>query len=113
MHSKNSFPSRTGMSEISFNVNGSPTTVIIPQDLLLIDLVRDVLKLKGTKHGCGEGECGACTVLVDGNAINSCLYLAINIDGKENKNASRRIEIKFSLKNDDAMNEIERILDYK
>lgn len=55
----------------------------IKPSLLLIDLIREELKLKGTKPGCGEGECGACAVLVDGVAINSCLFLAINIDGKE------------------------------
>ena len=54
----------------------------IKSSLLLIDLVREELKLKGTKPGCLEGECGACTVLVDGQAVNSCLYLALNIDGK-------------------------------
>ena len=50
---------------------------------MLIDLIRDGLSLKGTKPGCLEGECGACTVLINGEAVNSCLYLAINIDGKE------------------------------
>lgn len=50
--------------------------------LLLIELIRDHLKLKGTKPGCLEGECGACSVIVDGDAINSCMYLAININGK-------------------------------
>ncbi len=54
----------------------------IKPSLLLIDLIRDVLKLKGTKPGCMEGECGACSVIVNGDAINSCMYLAINIDGK-------------------------------
>ncbi len=51
--------------------------------MLLIDLIRDELKLKGTKPACLEGECGACTVIVNGCAINSCLYLAINVNGKE------------------------------
>ncbi|MDP5957116.1 MAG: (2Fe-2S)-binding protein [Candidatus Marinimicrobia bacterium] len=54
----------------------------IPSSMLLIDLIRDELKLKGTKPGCLEGECGACTVLIDGTAVNSCLYLAINIHDK-------------------------------
>jgi aerobic carbon-monoxide dehydrogenase small subunit len=49
----------------------------------LIDLIREELGLKGTKPGCNEGECGACSVLVDGAAINSCLYLGVNIEGKE------------------------------
>ena len=55
----------------------------IHPSLLLIDFIRDVLFLKGTKPGCLEGECGACTVLVNGGAVNSCLHLAINIHGKE------------------------------
>ncbi|TAL69975.1 MAG: (2Fe-2S)-binding protein [Bacteroidetes bacterium] len=71
-----------GWQKINFNVNGTPVEVYIPQSLLLIDLIRDVLNLKGTKPGCLEGECGACTVLIDGKAVNSCLYLAINIYGK-------------------------------
>lgn len=56
---------------------------VINPSLLLIDFIRDVLFLKGTKPGCLEGECGACTVLVNGSAVNSCLYLAININGME------------------------------
>ena len=56
---------------------------IINPSLLLIDFIRDGLSLKGTKPGCREGECGACTVLINGSAVNSCLYLAININGKE------------------------------
>lgn len=68
---------------ISFTINGKNLTKQLKPSLLLIDLIRDVLKLKGTKPGCLEGECGACTVLVNGVAINSCLYLAVNIHGKE------------------------------
>ena len=67
---------------ISFTVNGRPTELTVPPSMLLIDLIRGELGLKGTKPGCLEGECGACTVLVDGEAINSCLYLAINVHGK-------------------------------
>jgi carbon-monoxide dehydrogenase small subunit len=74
---------KQGGQKINFNVNGTPVNVVIPQSMLLIDLIRDVLNLKGTKPGCLEGECGACTVLIDGKAFNSCLYLAINIDGKK------------------------------
>ncbi len=69
--------------KISFTINGAPRAATVRDSLLLIDLIRDGLGLKGTKPGCGEGECGACTVLVNGEAVNSCLYLAVNIDGKE------------------------------
>ncbi|OGU12729.1 MAG: hypothetical protein A2X61_10060 [Ignavibacteria bacterium GWB2_35_12] len=78
-----SYITQQGWQKINSNVNGTPVEVFIPQSMLLIDLIRDVLNLKGTKPGCLEGECGACTVLLDGKAINSCLYLAINIDGKK------------------------------
>lgn len=70
------------MTEIKFIINGSEMTRQIKPSLLLIDLIRNELKLKGTKSGCMEGECGACTVLVNGKAVNSCLYLAINTNGK-------------------------------
>ncbi len=70
------------LTTIGFTINGRREKVEIPTSLLLIDLLRDVLKLKGTKPGCREGECGACTLLIDGKAINSCLYPAVNIDGK-------------------------------
>jgi carbon-monoxide dehydrogenase small subunit len=73
----------TEMQEIYFIVNGSPAKVIIPKNLMLIDLIREVLNFKGTKFGCREGECGSCTVLIEGKAVLSCLYLAININGKE------------------------------
>jgi aerobic carbon-monoxide dehydrogenase small subunit len=69
--------------KIEFTINGKPMSWEIKPALLLIDLIREELNLKGTKPGCLEGECGACTVLVNGAAINSCLYLAINIDNKE------------------------------
>ncbi|MFQ5865439.1 MAG: (2Fe-2S)-binding protein [bacterium] len=68
---------------IEFIINGTKVKREIRPSLLLIDLIRDELSLKGTKPGCLEGECGACTVLVDGAAVNSCLYLAVNVHGKE------------------------------
>lgn len=70
-------------ANIEFIINGTEVKREIHPSLLLIDLIRDGLSLKGTKAGCLEGECGACTVLINGEAVNSCLYLAINIDGKE------------------------------
>lgn len=69
--------------KINFKINGESITREVKSSLLLIDLIRDELKLKGTKPGCLEGECGACSVIINGDAINSCMYLAINVDGKE------------------------------
>jgi carbon-monoxide dehydrogenase small subunit len=68
---------------IKFKINGESVSKDVKPSMLLIDLLRDTLKLKGTKPGCMEGECGACTVIVNGDAINSCMYLAININKKE------------------------------
>ena len=71
------------LTKITFTINGRQMERTIAPSMLLIDLIREELGLKGTKPGCLEGECGACTVLIDGNPVNSCLYLAVNIDGKE------------------------------
>jgi len=68
--------------KITFTINGNTITKEVKPSVLLIDLLRDDMKLKGTKPGCLEGECGACSVIIDGEAINSCMYLAINADGK-------------------------------
>jgi carbon-monoxide dehydrogenase small subunit len=69
--------------EISFTLNGEQTTVSIPVDMDTLTMLRDVLQLTGTKLGCGEGECGACTILVDGVATNSCLMFAVDCDGRD------------------------------
>jgi aerobic carbon-monoxide dehydrogenase small subunit len=68
--------------EINFIVNSQQMTLTVESHLRLIDLIRDQLGLTGTKEGCGEGECGACTVIVDGKAVNSCLYPALEIEGR-------------------------------
>jgi len=68
---------------ITFIINGRKMEKEVPSSMLLIQFIRGVLELKGTKPGCGEGECGACTVLVGGEPVNSCLYPAVNIHGKE------------------------------
>jgi carbon-monoxide dehydrogenase small subunit len=67
---------------ISFVLNGSKVEVPVADHMRLIDCLRNTLNLTGTKEGCGEGECGACTVIVDGLAVNACLYPALEADGK-------------------------------
>jgi len=67
--------------EITFSLNGVETTVAVGQDTFLLQLLREELGLTGTKEGCGNGECGACTVLVDGLPMASCLYPAVKVDG--------------------------------
>lgn len=69
------------MVNISLRVNGEYFEVSIEENLRLIDLLRDELKLLGTKEGCGEGECGACTVIMDGETVNSCLIMAFQANG--------------------------------
>jgi carbon-monoxide dehydrogenase small subunit len=69
-------------TEISFILNGSEVSVMVDGNLRLLDILRRTLGLTGTKEGCGEGECGACTVIVDGRVVNSCLYPAHEIEGK-------------------------------
>ncbi len=68
--------------KLLFIVNGRETTVTTAADRRLIDLLREDLGLTGTKEGCGEGECGACTILLNGQAVNSCLIYASQIAGK-------------------------------
>jgi len=68
---------------ISFILNGDEISCDIQDHWTLLHLLREELGLIGTKEGCGNGECGACTVIVDQLAVNSCLYLAADIQGKQ------------------------------
>jgi len=67
---------------ITFNLNGEPVEVEIEPHLTLLQLLRDKLEMTGTKEGCGMGECGACTVLLDGKTINSCIFPALEVEGR-------------------------------
>jgi carbon-monoxide dehydrogenase small subunit len=68
---------------LSFTLNGDRIETEIEAHWTLLQLLRDHLELTGTKEGCGKGECGACTVILDGKAVNSCLYPAMELEGKE------------------------------
>ena len=72
------FPTR----EITFSINGAPRRANVPLGMSALTLIRDVLGLTGTKYGCGEGECGACTILVDGQSVNACLMFAVDCEGR-------------------------------
>lgn len=69
--------------EISFTLNGEVVNASIEPFLTLLDMLREVFDLTGAKEGCGGGECGACTVLVNKKPVNACLMLGVEADGKE------------------------------
>lgn len=71
------------MQPITITINGKVEYVIVPANMTLLQLLREKLALTGTKNGCEAGECGACTVLVDGEPTNSCMMLAVEADGRE------------------------------
>ena len=68
-------------SIVSFTLNGEPVDVLVNDNTTLLDLLRDQIGLTGTKKGCEEGECGACTVIIDDRPINSCVTLACDVAG--------------------------------
>ncbi len=67
--------------KITINVNGKQRRFDVEPHTLLLNLIRDEMNLTGTKYGCGIGECGACTVLLDGDAVLACMMLAVDADG--------------------------------
>lgn len=84
---------------IKFKINGEERQAEVDDKKRLIDLIREDLGLTGTKEGCGEGECGACTVIIDGKTAASCLTYAYQVDGKEI----------FTIEGKDALNELKII----
>lgn len=67
---------------IQLTVNGAKKSFDVEPNTLLLNLLRDEMNLTGTKYGCGIGECGACTVLMDGEAVLACMILAVDADGR-------------------------------
>lgn len=68
---------------ITVTVNGSPESLVVPGHMTLLQMLRERLALTGTKNGCAAGECGACTVLLNGEPVNACMVLAVEVDGAE------------------------------
>ena len=71
------------MKPLNLRVNGEPVQLSVEDDETLLDVLRDRLFLTGTKRGCGEGQCGHCTVIMNGQAVNSCLTLALEAEGSQ------------------------------
>jgi len=67
---------------IEFTLNGNAVSAEVESHKMLLEVLRDTFELTGTKEGCSQGECGACTVLIDGVSINSCLYPVFEVEGK-------------------------------
>ena len=69
--------------DVEFVLNGKPTKALVKPNATLLDLLHNELKLTGTKRGCDRGDCGACTIQLNGRAVNACLVLAPQVAGKE------------------------------
>lgn len=69
--------------DISFTINGERVHLEVEPNKTLLKMLREDLNLTGAKEGCGAGECGSCTVIIDGKAVNSCMMLAVEADGKD------------------------------
>ena len=69
-------------AEVSFTLNGDPVTAEVPVTWTLLRTVREYFELTGSKEGCGVGECGACTMIVDGDAVNACIYPILEAEGR-------------------------------
>lgn len=72
-----------GTFKLECQINGAPVAVEVPEASTLLYVLREALGMTGTKEGCGEGECGACTVLVNGKSVNTCIYPAIQAQGAD------------------------------
>jgi carbon-monoxide dehydrogenase small subunit len=68
---------------LNFRLNGEEIELLVSPDEILLDVIRDRLNLTGTKKGCGKGECGACTLIINGNSVNSCMLPAMKAMGKD------------------------------
>ena len=76
-------PGAPELAQVSLRVNGEPRTLTLDTRTSLLDLLRERLDLTGSKKGCDHGQCGACTVMRDGHAVNACLTLAVAAEGAE------------------------------
>jgi xanthine dehydrogenase YagT iron-sulfur-binding subunit len=81
--SQNAGGAAAAANRVSLTINGAPQTCEVDPRVTLLDLLREHLKLTGTKKGCDRGQCGACTVLANGRRINACLALALSHDGED------------------------------